>query len=178
MELSHRSRKDHTIRLNVLPRRSTCATDRCGKSDPPRTQTWNLRLRRPTPHPLGQRAFCLHSHCKHEKSKHNRFGPFWDYSGELKVSRPLQSCRREVAARFSSASTRLRARALREPPGFGAAALGEPLLYTKSGLGNYTSGLEPAVSGSQSSSSQHRQRLTRPGLEPGISGSGGRRLIH
>ena len=26
------------------------------KSDPPRTRTWNLRLRRPTPYPLGQRA--------------------------------------------------------------------------------------------------------------------------
>ena len=24
--------------------------------DPPRTRTWNLRLRRPTPYPLGQRA--------------------------------------------------------------------------------------------------------------------------
>ena len=26
------------------------------KYDPPRTRTWNLRLRRPTPYPLGQRA--------------------------------------------------------------------------------------------------------------------------
>ena len=26
--------------------------------DPPRTQTWNLRPRRPTPYPLGQRALC------------------------------------------------------------------------------------------------------------------------
>ena len=26
------------------------------KTDPPRTRTWNLRLRRPTPYPLGQRA--------------------------------------------------------------------------------------------------------------------------
>ena len=26
------------------------------KADPPRTRTWNLRLRRPTPYPLGQRA--------------------------------------------------------------------------------------------------------------------------
>ena len=26
------------------------------KNDPPRTRTWNLRLRRPTPYPLGQRA--------------------------------------------------------------------------------------------------------------------------
>ena len=25
-------------------------------NDPPRTRTWNLRLRRPTPYPLGQRA--------------------------------------------------------------------------------------------------------------------------
>ena len=30
------------------------------KSDPPRTRTWNLRLRRPTPYPLGQRANCPH----------------------------------------------------------------------------------------------------------------------
>ena len=30
----------------------------CGAKvhDPPRTRTWNLRLRRPTPYPLGQRA--------------------------------------------------------------------------------------------------------------------------
>ncbi len=27
--------------------------------DPPRTRTWNLRLRGPTPYPLGQRAACL-----------------------------------------------------------------------------------------------------------------------
>ena len=27
--------------------------------DPPRTRTWNLRLRRPTPYPLGQRAIVL-----------------------------------------------------------------------------------------------------------------------
>ena len=26
--------------------------------DPPRTRTWNLRLRGPTPYPLGQRAVC------------------------------------------------------------------------------------------------------------------------
>ena len=26
------------------------------QNDPPRTRTWNLRLRRPTPYPLGQRA--------------------------------------------------------------------------------------------------------------------------
>ena len=26
------------------------------ENDPPRTRTWNLRLRRPTPYPLGQRA--------------------------------------------------------------------------------------------------------------------------
>ena len=30
--------------------------------DPPRTRTWNLRLRRPTPYPLGQRAGSLLSH--------------------------------------------------------------------------------------------------------------------
>ena len=30
------------------------------KNDPPRTRTWNLRLRRPTPYPLGQRATCPH----------------------------------------------------------------------------------------------------------------------
>ena len=29
-------------------------------NDPPRTRTWNLRLRRPTPYPLGQRAsWCI-----------------------------------------------------------------------------------------------------------------------
>ena len=27
--------------------------------DPPRTQTWNLRLRRPTPYPLGQQTSCF-----------------------------------------------------------------------------------------------------------------------
>ena len=31
------------------------------KSDPPRTRTWNLRLRRPTPYPLGQRTKCCRS---------------------------------------------------------------------------------------------------------------------
>ena len=29
--------------------------------DPPRTRTWNLRLRRPTPYPLGQRAITFFS---------------------------------------------------------------------------------------------------------------------
>ena len=29
------------------------------KNDPPRTRTWNLRLRRPTPYPLGQQAFVI-----------------------------------------------------------------------------------------------------------------------
>ena len=29
------------------------------QSDPPRTRTWNLRLRRPTPYPLGQQARCM-----------------------------------------------------------------------------------------------------------------------
>ena len=28
------------------------------RPDPPRTRTWNLRLRRPTPYPLGQQALC------------------------------------------------------------------------------------------------------------------------
>ena len=28
-------------------------------NDPPRTRTWNLRLRGPTPYPLGQRAVCI-----------------------------------------------------------------------------------------------------------------------
>ena len=28
----------------------------CPTNDPPRTRTWNLRLRRPTPYPLGQRT--------------------------------------------------------------------------------------------------------------------------
>ena len=32
------------------------------EDDPPRTRTWNLRLRRPTPYPLGQRAAGDHHH--------------------------------------------------------------------------------------------------------------------
>ena len=31
------------------------------RNDPPRTRTWNLRLRRPTPYPLGQQAKCIKS---------------------------------------------------------------------------------------------------------------------
>ena len=34
---------------------------RADNNDPPRTRTWNLRLRRPTPYPLGQRAYWLWS---------------------------------------------------------------------------------------------------------------------
>ena len=32
------------------------ARSRCNIADPPRTRAWNLRLRRPTPYPLGQQA--------------------------------------------------------------------------------------------------------------------------
>ena len=32
--------------------------------DPPRTRTWNLRLRRPTPYPLGQRAIIFERLCQ------------------------------------------------------------------------------------------------------------------
>ena len=37
--------------------------------DPPRTRTWNLRLRRPTPYPLGQRAGCVagRAHGRHRE---------------------------------------------------------------------------------------------------------------
>ena len=31
----------------------------CHSSDPPRTRAWNLRLRGPTPYPLGQRTYVL-----------------------------------------------------------------------------------------------------------------------
>ena len=40
----------------ALPRIRRPLTVLPEKDDPPRTRTWNLRLRRPTPYPLGQRA--------------------------------------------------------------------------------------------------------------------------
>ena len=44
--------------------------------DPPRTRTWNLRLRRPTPHPLGQRplnvSIPLHHNQQDMKSRDAR----------------------------------------------------------------------------------------------------------
>ena len=41
-----------TSRREVMRRMSV----RSAGNDPPRTRTWNLRLRRPTPYPLGQQA--------------------------------------------------------------------------------------------------------------------------
>ena len=38
--------------------RLICSEQMLAGNDPPRTRTWNLRLRRPTPYPLGQRATC------------------------------------------------------------------------------------------------------------------------
>ena len=50
--LSHtRARRLASARRVIRQLKSFC-------HDPPRTRTWNLRLRRPTPYPLGQRAPC------------------------------------------------------------------------------------------------------------------------
>ena len=40
------------------------------KDEPPRARTWDFRLRRPTPYPLGQRAFCSSVSCRgHSQSQ-------------------------------------------------------------------------------------------------------------
>ena len=69
--LGHRAhvlqRKDHDgmVRAHIWPETdvghgAVAPADVVGNiaHDPPRTQAWNLRLRRPTPYPLGQRASC------------------------------------------------------------------------------------------------------------------------
>ena len=48
-----------TILAATLNRKSHDCTACMPTSDPPRTRTWNLRLRGPTPYPLGQRAVCI-----------------------------------------------------------------------------------------------------------------------
>ena len=45
----------HAVR-HSCPCHTTTTAHHGTYSDPPRTPTWNLRLRRPTPYPLGQRA--------------------------------------------------------------------------------------------------------------------------
>ena len=51
--------------VSVLSWVSLCVTpEGADKHDPPRTRTWNLRLRRPTPYPLGQRADGAPSHAR------------------------------------------------------------------------------------------------------------------
>ena len=51
--------------------------------DPPRTRTWNLRLRRPTPYPLGQRASWARF----------RTGPFAISTLARRIRRPLPGLR-------------------------------------------------------------------------------------
>ena len=51
-----RMRFEHGRAINGIDREAFVEGSRHKPTDPPRTRTWNLRLRRPTPYPLGQRA--------------------------------------------------------------------------------------------------------------------------
>ena len=55
-------------------------------NDPPRTRTWNLRLRRPTPYPLGQRAILMPCTLSWLVMFCRRVGDHW-------VAKAVPSCR-------------------------------------------------------------------------------------
>ena len=68
-------------RLAVAMRRySCCFSTPCthdhkrAYNDPPRTRTWNLRLRRPTPYPLGQQADAFYVALPWPRRDHSHHG--------------------------------------------------------------------------------------------------------
>ena len=104
--------------------------------DPPRTRTWNLRLRRPTPYPLGQRTCGFDFRARERKPFASCYSVMSACAGILMLL-PERSSWQQIAAASCECSRLFHCLPL--------------LLCT---------------------------HLIRPGLEPGISSSGDRRLIH
>ena len=112
------------------------ATSPVHPPDPPRTRTWNLRLRRPTPYPLGQRTSGFEFRARERKPFASCYSVMSACAGILMLL-PERSSWQQIAAASCECSRLFHCL---------------PLLL--------------------------RNHLICPGLEPGISGSGGRGLIH